>query len=301
MKLGWDDIKTVHALVRGGSLAAAATELGVNYTTVARRIQRAEDTLGLKLFERLADGYAPTDTARLVAEHAAKMEAEEHSLMRQLAGRDGRLSGKLTVTAPQLLIAHLLAPMLETFVKQHPEVDLRVPATNDILDLSRREADLAVRISREPGDTLKGLRLARQHTASFATQGWADRIAADPSAPIDWILYDAYPRLPDIVTARYPSSRVRYRFDDMVAILGAAQSGLGLARLPMFLGRVTPGLVQVPVLPPQPYADIWVVGHADVWPSAKVRAFRDCLVPHLRARRDLFVGEGDLSTSPQVG
>ncbi|MBM7068443.1 LysR family transcriptional regulator [Actibacterium sp. 188UL27-1] len=287
--MGWDDLRTVLALVRHGSLAAAAKHLDVSYTTVSRRITRAEAGLNLTLFERLADGYRPTETAVLVAEHAARMDAAEHDLLRKLRGRDSTLTGPFVLTAPQLLIANFLAPVLDRFCAAHRQVELRVRATNDLLDLNRREADLAIRISHSPGDTLMGLRLTQQHNASFANPEWADQITANPSGPVDWLIYDQYPDVPKAAMQAHLGSRVRMRFDDMVAMLGAAQAGLGVVRTPMFLGRTTPGLVQVPVLPPHPYADIWVVGHPDVWPSAKSVAFRDVLVDYIKAQRALFV------------
>lgn len=289
MDLAWDDLRTVLLLVRHRSLAAAAKALGVNYTTVARRVRRAEETLGQPLFERLPDGYRPTDAAHLVAEHARQMEEAETTLMRRLQGRETALSGPLTITAPQLLIAHFLSPMIDAFTRAFPRVELRILATNELLDLTRREADLAIRISRDPGDTLKGLRLLRQESASFANQAWASRLAANPLEMVDWVVYDAYPDVPKDVHSDYPNCRVRLRFDDMVAMVGAAQAGLGVVRMPMFLGRASAGLVQVPVLPPHPYADIWVVGHPDVWASVKIRAFLDTLVPFCKAHRARFV------------
>lgn len=162
-------------------------------------------------------------------------------------------------------------------------------ATNDMLDLTRREADLGLRVSRTPGDTLKGLRLTAQHTAAYATPDWAARIAADPSAPVDWIVYKTVNTLPDEVLARTPNARIRYRFDDMIAMAGAAREGLGAVRLPMFLGRATTELIQLDVLDPQPYADVWLVGHADVWPSAKVAALREAIRAHFRATQHRFV------------
>ncbi len=289
MSIAWDDIRTVLMLVRHRSLAGAADALGVNYTTVARRIRRAEEALGHPLFERLPDGYRPTAAAHLIAQHADQMEDTEHSMMRQLQGIETTLSGVLTLTAPQLLIANFLAPVIEQFTNMHPNIELRILATNTLLDLTRLEADLAIRISRTPGDTLKGLRLLRQENASFASQEIADRIASDPTAMIDWIVYDAYPDLPKGIDAGFPNNRVRYRFDDMVAMLGAAQAGLGVVRMPMFLGRAATGLALVPVLSPQPYADIWVVGHPDVWPSQKLRAFRSILVKYCKTHKQDFV------------
>lgn len=289
MNIDWDDMRTVLAVVRGGSLAAAGTALGVNYTTVARRIQRLEAAIGENLFERLKGGYRPTETALLIAEHADKMEMQQHALLRRLRGRDQTLQGDLVITAPQLLIGPYLAPVMTQFSAQHGDVDLKIRATNDLLDLTRREADLAIRISRNPGDTLMGLRLCTQDVASFASPEVADRIADKPKARIDWIVYEQTPAVPKAALENYPNARVAMRFDDMVAMVGAARAGLGVVRMPMFLGRATPGLVQVPVLPPQAYADIWMVGHPDVWRSAKVAALRNMLVPHFRARKADFI------------
>jgi DNA-binding transcriptional LysR family regulator len=276
-------------VVRTGTLAGAAKVLGVNYTTIARRIGRAEDAMGVKLFERLADGYQPTPQGTLVAQHVTLMETHADDLMRAVQRQDATLSGALVVTAPQLLIGHALAPVIDQFCTRYPDVDLQVRATNNLLDLSRREADLALRISSAPGETLTGLRLTPQQTASFAAPAVAARIAGDPDDMIDWIVFADAATPPKHIDPRYPHNRVRMSFDDMVAIVGAAQSGLGVARLPLFLGRSLPGLVQVPVLPPQPYADVWLVGHRDVWPAAKVKAFRDVLIPHFRKIKPLFV------------
>lgn len=289
MNADWDDLKTVLYLVREGSLAGAGAVLGVNYTTVARRVARAEQALDTILFERLADGYHATEAGRRVAAHAAEMEARELSLMRVLQGGDKRLSGALVVTAPQLLIGPYVAPVMARFNATHPEVNLHIKASNELVDLTRREADLAVRISRDPGDALMGVRVAEQQTASFAAPVWATRLAGGADTVVDWIVYERFQDVPKAALARYPKSRVVMTCDDMAAMVGAAVAGLGVVRMPMFLGRVTPGLVQVPALDPAPYADIWVVGHRDVWPSARVAAFRDMLVPHFRAHRADFV------------
>lgn len=289
MQVDWDDLKTVLAVVRGGTLAAAAAELDINYTTVSRRILRAEAALGEVLFERLADGYRATDAGRMVAEHAAGMEARQDDLLRRLQSRDQSLSGELVITAPQLLVGPHVAPVMARFAAAHPQVQIHLRATNDLLDLTRREADLAIRISRSPGDTLTGLRLCAQHAASFATPELAERLAEDPEAAVDWIAYEQTPRVPPTILERYPNTRLRMVFDDMAAMVGAAQAGLGAVRMPMFLGRASPGLVQVPLLAPQPYADIWVVAHRDVWRAAKPRAFREVLVPWFKTNRPLFV------------
>lgn len=286
----WDDLKTVMHLVRGQSLVAAAEALGVNYTTVARRIARVEKALGMTLFERLADGYRPTEAGQIVARKAAEMEQREFDLLRALGQHDQTLKGRLTVTAPQLLCSTILPEVFETFCTRYPEVDLNIRAGTDLLDLDRREADLAIRISNSPGDDLVGLCLSSQDQACFGTPEWAQRIGADPRGLIEWIVYKTPGKVPKASLQNYPNARVKLVVDDMIALIGAVQAGLGVGRMPMFIGRSYPGLVQLPVLPVGRYTDIWAVAHRDVWPSKRVKAFRDCLVPHFKAKSALFVG-----------
>jgi len=289
MTSNWDDLRTVLALVRHRTLARAGDVLGLNYTTVARRITRAEAALGTVLFDRLADGYVPTEAGLAVARNAERMEEAEFALTREVAARDETLTGRLVITAPQLLIGGYLAPVMAQFSQAHPEVELVVRATNELLDLARREADLAIRISRDPGDDLMGVRLAAQETASFAAPDLAKAIAADATMRLPWVGFTTMAAPPKASLVSHPNAYVRMQFDDMVAVIGAARAGLGVARLPLFIGRSESGLMQVPVLPPQPYADVWLVGHRDVWRSAKPRAFRNVLVPYFRSRRADFV------------
>ncbi|WP_294608260.1 LysR family transcriptional regulator [uncultured Roseovarius sp.] len=288
MDIDWDDLKTILAVVREGTLGRAAQGLGVNYTTVARRITRAEEALGQKLFERLTEGYRPTDIGLLAARHAEQMEQHQNALMRQLQGRDETLRGPLVITAPQILLNLHLVHVIDRFCTLHPEVDLSVNSANDLVDLGRRRADLAIRVSANPGDALKGLRLCDQHTAAFASPEIARRIAQAPEAATGWIVYDQTKGVPEAALARNRRAFVRARFDDMIAMIGAAQAGLGVVRMPMFIGRGTPGLVQVPVMEPSPYAPIWAVAHADVWPGAKVSAFRALLRAYFREHRRVF-------------
>lgn len=286
--LHWDDLRTVLALVRHGTLAEAGAQLGVNYTTVARRIARVERALDLPVFERTADGYRPTEVAQQIGAKAGEMEAAADDLLRGLSGQDQRLSGPLVVTAPQLLIAHVLGPALKAFTAKYPEIQLKLRASNDLLDLNRREADIALRISRDPGDTLKGRRLVEQASASFASATYADHISQHTDLPIDWLVYEGMADLPPHVRQHHPLSRIHMVFDDMVAMAGAAQAGLGVVRMPLFLGRAL-GLRQIDLLPPQPYPEIWLVAHRDLWASAKVAALRAELVPFFKAERHRFI------------
>lgn len=288
MKSEWEDLKTVLYLQRGGSLAAAAELLDVNYTTVARRITRLEESLQVKLFNRLASGYTATEAGLEVARYAAEMEDKEDTLYRALMSKRDNLQGPLTITAPQLLITSYLIPVFEIFCTQHPMVDLTVRASNQVLNLNRQEADVAIRVSFNPGDTLVGQRLTKQQSASFASPQLAKRIQHEPGRTIDWIGFDDWKGPPPASLAQYPNARVKIRFNDMSAAIEAAKAGLGVLNLPLFLGNTYSGLVQVPVLKPRKYPDIWVLSHKDMVNTPGVSAFKQILIPHFKARQNEF-------------
>ncbi|MEX0303057.1 MAG: LysR family transcriptional regulator [Leisingera sp.] len=285
--LQWDDMRTILVLVREGTLAAAGAALGISYTTVARRVQRAEAALGRPLFERLADGYVPTGAALAIAGAAERMQQEEDSLLRRFAGEDGGLSGPLTFTAPQLLIQSHLAVVLEEFTRLYPSVELTVKAGYDILDLGRREADIAVRISKDPGSTLVGRRLTEQQRGCFATPELAHKAASQPEEELDWLLYTGQEVPPSAATAIHPRTRIRARFDDMIALMSAAQAGMGVLQMPLFLGRAS-GLVRLEHIPLAPYAPIWLLSHRDLQHAAKVVALKQLLTRWFRQNRRRF-------------
>lgn len=294
--LNWDDIRSILALVQSGSLSKAGTRLGLNYTTVARRIQRAEDSLGQPLFERHPEGYVPLPEAHEIARAAERMQQEEFSLMRRLAGKQPDLAGPLTFTAPQLLIQSHLAPVLAEFITLYPDIDLTVKASYDILDLSRREADLALRISHEPQSALVGRRLCDQRSAFFARPDIAEAATTRPEDPVPWLLFAHQPNVPEIAQAVHPNIKIQARFDDMSTLLAAARAGMGVLRMPLYLGSATQGVVRLPNLPATPYAPVWLLNHRDLQRNPKVVALKDLLVPWFRKHRHVFQGGPEVQT-----
>ncbi|MQQ09350.1 LysR family transcriptional regulator [Epibacterium sp. SM1979] len=289
-QLNWDDLRSILALVQSRSLSQAGQRLGLSYTTVARRVQRAEDALGYPLFERHPDGYVPLPKAHEIARAAERMEQEELGLMRRLSGQQPELSGPLTFTAPQLLIQTHLAPLLAEFTGRYPDVDLSVKAGYDVLDLSRREADLALRISHEPQSALVGRRLCDQRSAFFATPDIVEAAAKSPERPVDWLLFAHQPNVPEVAQAVHPEIKIRARLDDMGALIAAAEAGMGVLRMPLFLGLASSHLTRLPHLPATPYAPIWLLNHRDLQGNAKLMALKDILIPWFRQNLHLFQG-----------
>lgn len=288
MDLNWEDYRAVLHLVREKSLGAAAERLGCNYTTIARRIARAENALNQELFEKLPSGYQATELAYKVAEQAEKMEDASNNFLRYAASLEGDLSGSITITSPQLLVAYYISPVLKVFSQKHPNVEIKIRATNELLNLNRRDADLAVRITNEPDENLVGQKLTEQRTSIFATDKMASEIENDPDVPLNWIWFEHWDNVPEKALQSRSVANPKFIFDDMSAVIGAAQAGLGVVRLPLFLGRHTQGLRQVKLIEPQPYIDIWSLSHVDMKDAPKVRAFKDILIPYFKSKRSEF-------------
>lgn len=289
MSAHWDDLKTVMHLVRGGSLSNAADALGVSYTTVARRVKRAEDDLGIQLFDRMADGYQATEAGEVVARKAAAMETEELDLLRNLVGAEQVISGPLTITAPQLLCSTHLIPVFKEFSEKYPEVELHIRSDSALLDLNRREADIAIRVSDAPGDSLTGRVLARQESLPFANAEWADRIAENTNVPVPWIIPERVPPRFKKYIPEIPEENVVLRTDDTTTMIEAARAGMGVVMLPTFLGRHWSDLQELDICAAIPFPDVWAVAHRDIWRSARVAAFREILVPYFKKHAHRFV------------
>ncbi|MGR3812640.1 MAG: LysR family transcriptional regulator [Cognatishimia activa] len=287
--LDWNDLRFVLETARNGGTSGAARVLGVNHATVARRITAAEVALGERLFDRLPSGYVPTEAGREAVRTAEAMERLDSELDLKIAARDDRIKGRLRVTAPQLFIQRVLGGILAEFTEAYPEVDLELVATNDTLNLAQREADVAIRFSKDPPETLVGRRFIDQKGAVYATP---ELIARDPGgeAPLDWVKFAHWPGPPAEIKAVRPNLRVRLTVDDMAAAIGAVRAGIGATRMACFLGDTDPALVRVPGMPRFDYLPLWLLTHADLRHVPRIRTFMDFTAARLGKLRPVFEG-----------
>lgn len=288
--LDWNDLRFVLETARNGGTSGAARVLGVNHATVARRITAAEEALGERLFDRLPSGYVPTEAGREAVRTAEAMERLDSELDLKIAARDDRIKGRLRVTAPQLFIQRVLGGILAEFTDVYPEVDLELVATNDTLNLAQREADVAIRFSKDPPETLVGRRFIDQKGAVYATP---DLIGRDlgGDAPLDWVKFAHWPGPPAEIKAVRPNLRVRLTVDDMAAAIGAVRAGIGATRMACFLGDTDPALVRVPGMPRFDYLPLWLLTHADLRHVPRIRTFMDFTAARLGKLRPVFEGE----------
>lgn len=290
--MDWDNLRIFLALAQQKSVRGAAGALGVSHSTVSRRIESFEDSLGVRLFERLPDGFVLTPFGEDMMQTARRLEEAVNGLERRVLGQDARLRGDLRVTMPDLLAAKLLMPDLVAFGKRYPDINLEVAISYTPFDLSRREADVAIRITRDPPEALVGRKIITYARATYASRAYLaehDPVAEPDS--VTWIGWDDRSRHPRWVRETpFPGAPVRGRLNNAMVQLAAAKAGMGLAMLPCFMGDTEPDLRRVPPGKPEPAWDIWILTHEDLRATARVRAFMDFMAEAFLGHRDLLEG-----------
>lgn len=263
-------------------------------STVFRRIQAMEHELGVALFQRLPDGYVPTVAGEEASTVAERLESEVAVLDRKLAGRDLRPSGVLRVTTTDTL-AGLLASEIGAFHGQYPDIEVRLAVTNRFYDLTRHDADIALRPTSNPPETLIGRPLAKVATTIY---GSADpsRGSAQPEAlaTCDWIAPDDSLRnLPYAhwLQRELPQASIKGRYNSLMTALALTRAGVGLCALPCFLADPDPDLERIVEPSSEFETTLWLLTHPDLRQVARVRAFMEFVTQALRPHRARFEGE----------
>jgi DNA-binding transcriptional LysR family regulator len=289
----WDDLRFVLAIAREGGLSGAARVLGVKHSTVFRRLGAFEQRLGVRLFERFRDGYSPTLAGEAAAKVAARLAEEVLSLERQLSGQDLRPSGTVRLTTTDT-IGEMLTRHLSTLRAKHPEIGLEVSISNVMANLTRREADIAIRPTPAPPELLIGRRIASVAHAVYGSGKYLARYRHEDLAAHDWIGLDdslAHTVIGRWLRENIPKARVAYRVDALPALRDAALAGIGLAMLPCYLGDSAAGLHRaVKRTLSEPRSALWLLTHSDLKRTARVRAVMDFLAAALISDRALFEG-----------
>lgn len=290
----WDDLRTVLAIARSGSLSGAARALGVSHATVFRRLGATEKRLGIRLFERGRSGYTPTPAGEDVADAARRIESEVTGMERRVAGRDLLPSGTLRVTTTDTLLHGLLSPIFADFCRSYPEINLEVAVSNVLFSLSKREADIAVRPTSSPPEKLVGRRIG---SITQAVYGSNSGCSCSPDRPeldaVAWVGPDermAYLPLESWMKARELDSRCRYRVDTLHGMQAGVRDGLGVAVLPCYLADDDERLVRLSEPIPELATDLWLLTHTDLRNVARIRAFMDFVAAAVRNREDLLSG-----------
>jgi DNA-binding transcriptional LysR family regulator len=291
-ELDWSDLRYALAVGATGSLAGAARQLGVNHTTVLRRLDALEARLGARLFERTRHGYHPTDAGALLLEQARRMADQADEIERRVMGRDRELTGLLRVTTAFVVMEHLLPQPLAAFARAYPGIEVEGVENANLLALSRRhaddssnwkrrEADVALRLSAQVAEHLVGRPLGMTHCRVYALRGAPDLPqTVQPMAAllrdVPWVAFerDAQSRVYDQWMRKHlGSTQVRLRVDIFNALAAVLRTGIGVGLLPTFMERRHPELVAVSEPIPELSVPVWMLTHPDLRQTARVRAF----------------------------
>ncbi|MFV2033086.1 MAG: LysR family transcriptional regulator [Gammaproteobacteria bacterium] len=291
--LEWNDLHLVLAVCREGTLSGAARVLGVNHSTVFRRVGAIEEKLGVRLFERLATGYVMTEAGEAMLESGERMENEVLGLSRRLVGRDLHLSGVVRVAVPDALLMKVLMPHLCDFSRRYPEIQLELAISNNYSNLTRREADIAVRVTSSPPETAMGRRLCSMRTTVYASTGYLAGQTGGALENYAWLMPDEdLAQLPVTrwLERNHPKATVRLRCNTLLGLHEAAVLGLGVASLPCFLADPDTRLERVLPPPDELTSDLWLLTHPDLRRTARVKALMNFLAEALEKEKDLIEG-----------
>jgi DNA-binding transcriptional LysR family regulator len=273
----WSDVRIFLAVVRSRSFGEAARTLGVSHPTVGRRIKALEDEAEQQLFRRTTDGLVLTDAGDAVLTLAESMEDSALAMERRLAGNHQRLEGILRISAAEWFAGYVLAPVLAELTQRHPAVVPEVIASYRLLNLSRREADVAFRIVPFTEPDIVQRRLM---TISYGLYGSAETVSAmqnDPASVGLILMNTAQSHFPDVawLLDRCPQSPRVFTSTSRAVQAQMCLRGMGIAVLPRPLGDATAGLQRIETLGQPPGRDVWVGYHHDLRHMDRLRALLD--------------------------
>ena len=241
--IDWDDVRYFLAVARGGSVRAAAERLAVNHSTVLRRIAQLEERLGAHMFDKLPSGYRLTAAGEEVLELAKQMEASSHQLETRVFGRDQSVRGLLRVTLAPPLATHLLMPDFADFARLHPEIEMDIMSSGELANLTKREADVAIRVVYDRKTlplNLHGVKGPELFGAVYMSRDRLTAWRAGAPEPIRWIVISIH-GIPDWASeGEVRTTGVPFRTTDAEAQIVAVRQGLGITTLPCFVGDADP-------------------------------------------------------------
>ncbi|MEX0606311.1 MAG: LysR family transcriptional regulator [Marinobacter sp.] len=293
--LAWNDFEMILVIATAGSLSGASRALGVSHATVFRRLGDIEQRLGVTLFERSRTGYRPTLAGEELADTARIMDEAALTAERKVAGRDLEPSGEIWATTTDSLLMGLLAPLFTQFRHKYPGIVLDVAVSNQLFNLTRREADVAIRPSNRPPENLIGRPLT---TIGQAVYGHCS-LGLNPGESIETLVSQPWigtgARLQDSALDQWMDNNELkascvYRVDTLVSILSAVRSGMGLAVLPCYLAHEYPDIIQLT----DPIAELeyglWFLMHPDLRGVVRIHALMDFMTDAIRTQKQRVAG-----------
>ena len=288
--MDWDYLRYIRALAIGGTLAKAGELLGVHQTTVLRRLDQMEESMGVQFFERTRDGLQLTPVGETAFREADRLAIEMENLERKLVGQDSAPVGKVRLAAEDAMMSALLSPILAELVREFPDIELETLTDNDVANLSHREADLTLRPENKPQATLEGERIASIESAVYGAARYCRRhrdmdVENRPEGCL-WIIPDE--TFSHLATGRWYRKQLKnvtsfIRCNSLQSMHALAKAGAGLAVLPCYLGESTRELRRLSDPLEGESVDLWLHVNQDTQQMARVRIVMEYLVERLQS------------------
>lgn len=292
-QLSWDDLRIIKTLSDCGNRSATAKKLGINVSTVSRRVAQVERTLGIALFDHRKSGYLLTAEGAELRALAERVELDIVSVTRRVSRSGQGPLGKLRITTSDSLLLYFLTPIIADFKALNEGVTIEVLVGNETLSLARDESDIAIRATRKPAESLVGRKLANIAWAPYccAKQMTALPLFEEGQA---WVSYSAALcglKATSYVESRVAAEHIAYRTDSVAAASTAIAAGLGFGFLPCMLGDITPGLVRAGPVVPELQDELWLLTHQDIRKSWRVKAFMTFCAAAVASQKPLVEGQ----------
>jgi DNA-binding transcriptional LysR family regulator len=286
----WDDFRYFHAVATFGSFSAAAQALGVNHSTVSRRIQVLEERHGVRLFERNQQGYSMTEAGVEAFEVVEEIHERSLKIARILQGKDARLEGPINLTMPHDFFESCMAGPVKHFIEENPAININLMVRHGLRDLGNREADLAIRLTSAPPDYLVGQCITRFQHGVYKQR----KLKLGKNVPI--ICWRGEHDVPDWAQHAFDNPHVVLRVDDLVSMYQAIKSGLGVARIPCFYPDMLAeaDVRRMDIELPLSEWGVWLLSHVDLRGTARVNHCKKFLRQELEKLVPVFLGETSL-------
>lgn len=274
-------MKVLLALSRKGSARAASKELHVSNSTITRRLDELERSLETRLFDRTPDGYKMTASAEDLLPTAEHVEELIMAAERKISGGDQQLEGNVRLTLPDVQASGFLVKRLAHFAQQYPGIELELLPSTDALDLSRREADIALRVmpaSVRPAEHLIGRKIAPITATTYVHRDLLNPDHPEDVSHLNWIGRSPLDQEQKwLADTDYPTLPVRHSIDAINLQVEAVECKMGMAQLPCFSVHHSKDIVRVPGATIIHHSDMWVLTHKDLRLSARLRVLREII------------------------
>lgn len=291
--LNWDDLRIMLAIVEYGTLSGAAAGLRISHPTLSRRLRRIEQRLGSRLFERTPSSLRLTAAGEDMRQLALRLRNDISALERRIGGRDAGPGGSIRLTAPDAVSDYLLPSILAEFCKEHAGLTIDLVVSNQVLSLAQRAADIALRITAKPTETLRGRRVGNVAMAIYAARNLPVPETLGTLSGIPWVGFDAALACSGPgawVAHNIPESDIRFRANTLLSAARAVRSGIGCGLLPCFVGGSIPDLIRIGAPLPQLSVPLWLLVHPEMARLPRIRRACDALATKLKQVSPLLAG-----------